>query len=100
MKGTNPIFIVAVVYLTLLVGCSTDTHHTHEHSHGYDPAREARFRAEEEASDTYLVENFPTREQTLRVRECITARTGFSEFPEMPSDYGPHILTPVSGEQC
>lgn len=99
MKGTTTIFIVTVVYLTLLAGCSTDTSRTtHGHSHLHDPALEARYNAEEEASAKYLVENFPTREETLKVRECITARTGFDEFPEMPTDYGPHILTPTPGE--
>ncbi len=96
MKETRTILFTAVVCLAILAGCSTQTHPTHEH----DAVLEAQHKAEKEASVKYLIENFPTREQTIRVRECITARTGFDEFPEMSdaSDYGPHILTPTPGE--
>ncbi len=95
MKGTRTILFAAVVCLSILAGCSTQTYPTPEP----DAALEAQYKAKEEASLKYIIENFPTREQTLRVRECITARTGFDEFPEMSdaSDYGPHILTPTPG---
>ena len=96
MKGKIAILFGAVVYLTLLTGCSTDTHHVRE----YDPALEARYRAEEEASREYLVENFstleknlPTREQALQVRECVTARTGYEYEDELSADSGPPSLT-------
>ncbi len=94
MKRTKTILLSAVVCLTLLAGCSTDSYRTQE----YDPAHDAKHRAQEEAANRYFVENFPTSEQTLRVRGCITDRTGFDQFPEMPSDYGPHILTLAPGE--
>ena len=94
MKGAKAVLLVAVVCVTLLAGCSTDVRHAHDH----DPAHEAQHRAEVEASVNYFVENFPSRDETLRVRECITARTGFDGFPEMPAEYGPDILTPVPGE--
>ena len=40
----------------------------------------------------YLAENYPTREQMIQVRECVTARTGY-EFGELSADFGPELLT-------
>ena len=77
---------VAVVFLALLAGCSTDTHYTYEHDHDHsdEPSREV--------AREYLRENYPTRDQMLRVRQCVTERTGY-EYPELPDDFGPEYLT-------
>ena len=95
MRRRNTILFGAAIVLLVLtaVGCSIPSAHSSDHTHEYDPSYEA----EREASLKYLIENFPTLEQTLSVRECITAKTGFDEFFELPADpadYGPPSLTP------
>ena len=86
MKGAKNILLAAVVYLALLAGCSTHTEpHTDTHIHTDSQSEDVRARE-------YLMENFPTRDQMLSVRECVTERTGY-EFSELPADFGPEYLT-------
>ena len=92
MKGRNYILIAAVVFAVGVAGCSAlpsglydhaDGDHSHAGSGGEDANRQE--------SLEYLIANFPTRDQQIRVEECITARTGY-EFPELPEDFGPEYL--------
>ena len=84
MKGRNYILLFAWATIGVIAtGCSTQPEpHTHTHfgdTHSVEAARE------------YLRENYPTREQMIRVQECATARTGY-EFGPLPDDYGPGLV--------
>ncbi len=85
MKRRNAALFGAVVVLLLSMaaGCSSPAA-SHSHDHSDDQAKEA--------ARTYLTENYPTRDQMLRVQQCVTERTGH-EFPELPADFGPEYLT-------
>ena len=95
MKGRNCILFAWVVFAVIVAGCSalpgelydrSHGDHSHAAAGGVDTPRQGR-----QESLEYLMENYPTREQQLRVEECITARTGY-EFSELPEDYGPEYL--------
>ena len=83
MKGRNYVLIAWAALAVIAAGCSTQPEpHTHTHSvdsHSVEAARE------------YLRENYPTREQMIRVQECTTARTGY-EFGPLPDDFGPGLV--------
>ena len=83
MKGRNYILFAWAALAVIAAGCSTQPEpHIHTHSvdtHSVEAARE------------YLRENYPTREQMIRVQECTTARTGY-EFGPLPDDFGPGLV--------
>lgn len=68
----------------LLAGCATHADHDHDHNYTHD-------HVDHQANLAYLEANYPTREQMLRVRACVTARTGH-EYPPLPADFGPKYL--------
>ena len=85
------VYVVIGVLVMLALGCSGHSHsdHTHEHhTHESDTSNQAN---RQESLD-YLIKNYPTREQMLKVRECVTTRTGY-EYPKLRDDYGPGNLT-------
>ena len=88
MKGRKIILIAAGVFVVGVAGCSALPAGLYDHSDGGHSHAEDANRQE---SLEYLIANFPTRDQQLRVEECITARTGY-EFPELPEDFGPEYL--------
>ena len=92
MKGRNYILIAWAALAVIAAGCSTASTKVHDHLVG-DHTHEIN--AEDTAAMEYLTENFPTRDQELQVRECVTKRTGFDDFVELPdeADYGPPSLT-------
>ncbi len=73
----------AVLIWFLLAACSS--HGDHVQTHSSDQGNRER-------TLVYLAENFPTRDQMLSVRECVTERTEY-EFSELPADFGPEYLT-------
>ena len=75
----------AVVVLLVAVGCST-------HAPGHTHARDHSDQQNREASRAYLMENYPTRDQMLSVRQCVTERTGYEYPAELPADFGPELL--------
>lgn len=75
----------AVVVLLTAVGCSSSVDHAHTHDHSDEQSREA--------SRAYLIENYPTRDQMLSVRQCVTERTGYEYPTELPANFGPGLLT-------
>ena len=88
MKGKNTILLGAAVLMILAVACDEEPRH-------YDPdayACDAECEAQRQADREYMVENYPTREQMLSVHECVADRTGY-EYPELPADFGPELLT-------
>lgn len=74
----------AVLVSLLLAGCSAQAGHDHDHDHTHD-------RGDDQRSLAYLEANYPTREQMLRVRACVAARTGH-DYPPLPADFGPKYL--------
>ena len=93
MKGRNYILFTWAAFVVITVGCSTASTEDHDHSDG---GRAHEISAEDMAAIEYMTENFPTRDQELQVRECVTERTGFDDFVELPDEanYGPPSLTP------
>lgn len=90
MKRRIATLFGAAVYLALVVGCSSSS----DNPHRFDsPPCDAECEAQIQADMEYLAKNFPTREQTLQIRECATAKTGYDEFPALPVDNGPPNLT-------
>lgn len=86
----------AAVFLVLAVGCSARADSTADSARQVDAHTcDAECQAQIRADIEYMAENFPTREQALQVRECVTARTGYDEFAELPADYGPPSLADV-----
>ena len=82
--------------LVLAVGCSARADSTGDSARQVDDYTcDAECQAQIRADIEYMAENFPTREQTLQVRECATVRTGYDEFPALPADYGPPSLADV-----
>ncbi len=75
--------IGAVLIWFLLAACSSQG--------GREPTYPSG-EADSERTMAYLAENFPTRDQMLSVRECVTERTGY-EFSELAADFGPEYLT-------
>ena len=90
MKGKNAILIGAALFLVVAAGCSASADGVY---HPVPPCN-AECEARRQADREYYAENYPTREDSLRVRECATAKTGYDEFPELPADFGPPSLTP------
>ena len=90
MKGKIAILIGAALFLVLAVGCSTGAYSADQYEYTCDAECQTQMREDME----YLAKNFPTREDSLRVRECATAKTGYDEFPDLPADSGPPSLTP------
>ena len=80
MKGKIGASFGVLILLAIALGCS----HGHDHDRHDEPSKEA--------VRTYLLENYPTRDQILRVQQCVTKRTGY-EFPKLPDDFGPEYLT-------
>ena len=97
MKQRIAMLFGAAVFLVIAVGCADSPRH-------YDPDAypcDAECEAQRQADREYLVQNYPTREQALQVRECVTARTGYEYESELPIDYGPELLTkPRTAEQA
>ena len=93
MKGRKVILFAWAAFAVITVGCSTTSTEVHDHSDG---GHAHEISAEDMAAIEYLTENFPTRDQELQVRECVTERTGFDDFVELPDEanYGPPSLTP------
>ncbi|MYD50249.1 MAG: hypothetical protein F4W93_02030 [Dehalococcoidia bacterium] len=94
MKRRSAILFGAIVFLVIVVGCSAGVKDARQSE---PPSCNAECKAEIQANLEYLTENFPTREQTIRVRECVTARTGYEYEDELPADYGPELLTKPGG---
>ena len=92
MKRRITVIIGTVVVMVLAVGCSDNT----ESLQRYEPSCDAECEAQNQADMEYLAKNFPTREQTLQVRACATAKTGYDEFPELPAYSGPPSLVPTT----
>ena len=91
MKGKIAILIGAALFLVVAAGCSASAGGAYNTPNlTCDAECEARRQADRE----YYAENYPTREDSLRVRECATAKTGYDEFPDLPADSGPPSLTP------
>ena len=89
MKLRIAVVFGALVFLVFAVGCADSPRR-------YDPDAypcDAECEAQRQADLEYMVKNYPTREQALRVRECVTARTGYEYENELPIDYGPELLT-------
>ena len=97
MKRRIAMLFGAAVFLVLAVGCTDSPRH-------YDPDAypcDAECEEQRQADREYLVQNYPTREQALQVRECVTARTGYEYEDQLPADYGPELLTkPRTAEQA
>ena len=89
MKQRIAILFGVAVFLVLAVGCADGPRRYDPDAYPCDAECEAQRRADRE----YLVQNYPTREQALQVRECVTARTGYEYENELPVDYGPELLT-------
>ena len=90
MKGKNAILIGAALFLVVAAGCSASADGVYHP----EPPCNAECEARRQADREYYAENYPTREDSLRVRECATAKTGYDEFPDLPADSGPPSLTP------
>ena len=83
MKGRKVILFAWAAFAVIMAGCSTQPEpHTHTH---FEDTHSM------EAANEYLRENYPTREQMIRVQECTTARTGY-EFGPLPDDFGPGLV--------
>ena len=90
MKRRIAMVFGALVFLVFAVGCADSPRHYDPDAYPCNAECEARRQADRE----YYAENYPTREDSLRVRECATAKTGYDEFPDLPADSGPPSLTP------
>ena len=90
MKGKIAILIGAALFLVVAAGCSASADGVYHP----EPPCNAECEARRQADREYYAENYPTREDSLRVRECATAKTGYDEFPDLPADSGPPSLTP------
>ena len=90
MKGRIAILIGVAAFLVIAAGCSSSAYSADQYEYTCDAECQTQMREDME----YLAKNFPTREQTLQVRACATAKTGYDEFPELPADFGPPSLTP------
>ena len=89
MQGRISILFGAAVLMILAVACDDGPRR-------YDPdayACDAECEAQRQADREYMAKNYPTRDQALQVRECVTARTGYEYDAELPADYGPELLT-------
>ena len=89
MKQRIAILFGVAVFLVLAVACDDSPRHYDPDAYPCDAECEAQRRADRE----YMVKNYPTREQALQVRECVTAKTGYEYDDELPADYGPELLT-------
>ena len=103
MRAKNTILSASTVFLFLLLlaGCSSDVGDKHDHTSGNSPSGSSPSGVpDDQASLEYLIENAPSRDQMLVVRECATSRTGF-EFSELPADFGSQdaFSTPPAGSQ-
>ncbi len=92
------LFETAVLVLVLAVGCAADADSRAASArqvayYTCDAECQAQMRVDLE----YLARNFPTRDESLQVRACTTAKTGYDEFPDLSHDSGPPSLTDVSG---
>ena len=97
MKLRIAILFGVAVFLAVAVACDDGPRRYDPDAYACDAECEAQRRADRE----YLVQNYPTREQALQVRECVTARTGYEYEDELPADYGPELLTkPRTVEQA
>ena len=97
MKQRIAILFGVAVFLVIAAACDDGPRRYDPDAYACDAECEAQRRADRE----YLVQNYPTREQALQVRECVTARTGYEYEDELPADYGPELLTkPRTAEQA
>ena len=90
MKRRIAILFGTAGFLILAAGCSSRA----DDAYRYEPTCDSECQAQMQADMEYLAKNFPTREQTLQVRQCATAKTGYDEFPELPANHGPPSMTP------
>ena len=90
MKRRSAILFGAIVFLVIAVGCSDSPRHYNPAAYACDSECEAQRQADRE----YMAKNYPTRDESLQVRACATAKTGYDEFPELPLDPGPPNLIP------
>ena len=86
MKQRIALLFGAIVFLVIAVGCSDSPREFSPHF------CDAECEAQRQVDLEYLTKHFPTREQTLNVNSCVTAKTGY-EYGELPADYGPELLT-------
>ena len=100
MKQRIAILIGAALFLVVAAGCSASADGVYHPEPPCNPECEARRQADRE----YYAENYPTREDSLRIRECVTERTGYDEFPVLPAEFEhpsqmPRLGTPVPAER-
>ena len=100
MKGKIAILIGAALFLVVAAGCSASADGVYHP----EPPCNAECEARRQADREYYAENYPTREDSLRVRECATAKTGYDEFPDLPAEFEhpsqmPRLGTPVPAER-
>ena len=93
MKRRIAILCGVTVFLVIAAGCSSSAYSADQYEYTCDAECQTQMREDME----YLSQNFPTREQTLQVRACATAKTGYDEFPELPADFGPPSQTQTEG---
>ena len=93
MKQRIAMLFGTTVFLVLAVACSSSADIAQQYEYRCDAECQSELREDRE----YLTANFPTREQTLQVRACATAKTGYDEFPELPADFVPPSLTQTKG---
>ena len=89
MKQRIAILFGVAVFLVLAAACSPSADSTYR----YEPFCDAECEAQRQADMEYLAKNYPTREQALQVRDCVTAKTGYEYDDELLADYGPELLT-------
>ena len=73
MKGKIAILIGAALFLVVAAGCSASADGVYHP----EPPCNAECEARRQADREYYAENYPTREDSLRIRECVTERTGY-----------------------
>ena len=105
MKGKNAILIGAALFLAVAAGCSASAEGVYHPEPPCNAECEAEFQANIQANIEYYKEKLPpTRDDALRIRECVTERTGYDEFPVLPAEFEhpsqmPRLGTPVPAER-
>lgn len=80
-RPAAPLLALALSALLFVTGCGRDSS---EKSTAHSEVQDAE-------SLQYLRDNYPSRDEMLRVRACAEAKTTY-KYPPLPANYGPQLL--------